>query len=530
MKGVLYINSNGYAIQNVIAEAYEEDAVFNASIQQQYDFIESSRWFPVLLSTTIKFNASQFGPRMPVNIIGTGKSYLVNINFNPPYNKDDFDNVELEVSPGAHRQPERVWNEYRVDSLDLKERETYRVIDSIGKAEHLDRTVVSFETLLTGYLPGRYWNFDLRRFIDYTDYESFRFGAGGRTTQNLSKRFTLGGYFAYGIGDKAFKYSGSLTLNLWREHEVGLTLLYRDDVSESGGIRFNETWSIAGSAFIRDYMIETMDKTRDAEISLAARALKYLTARLYFMHSRVTPTNGYRYSLTDENPQVLLTDFYFTEAGVKVRYAFKETFMKTPRGNEFSLGTRYPVVYYNLARGLEVWQGDFTYWRQELKISKVFTTRSLGSTRLAFIAGLVTSDVPYSKLYAGLGSYKTFTLESEQSFGTMRLNEFLSDRFMALFIKQDFGKLLFKPRGKFRPEIALVQNLGFGSLKDNKHHENISYKTMEKGYFESGLLINNLIRIQIFRYGFGLFYRYGPYAMPETSQNFAYKLTLQFNM
>ena len=143
---------------------------------------------------------------------------------------------------------------------------------------------------------------------------------------------------------------------------------------------------------------------------------------------------------------------------------------------------------------------------------------------------MVSSDVPYSKLYAGQGSYRKFTVESEASFGTMRLNEFLSDRFVSLFVKHDFGTLLFRPRGRFQPEVALVHNLGFGSLKHGENHKNIVFDTLEKGYFEGGLLINNLLRIQILRYGLGVFYRFGPYAFSKTIDNFAFKLTLQFNL
>ena len=48
MKGVLYINSNGYAVQNVLAEAYDQKNEFlKVSIQQQYDLVEGKRWFPV---------------------------------------------------------------------------------------------------------------------------------------------------------------------------------------------------------------------------------------------------------------------------------------------------------------------------------------------------------------------------------------------------------------------------------------------------------------------------------------------------
>jgi hypothetical protein len=536
MKGVLYINSHGYAVQNVLAEAYDQkNEAFKVSIQQQYDLIDGKRWFPVLLSSTITFSGAQMGTQQapqagPLMMVGTGKSYIVNINFNHEFKKSDFSDVQIEMKPDAAKQPEETWNSYRVDTLNQKEKETYRVIDSIGKAQHLDRTLTSFETVLTGYLPGRYFSFDLRRFIDYNGYEGFRFGAGGKTTPQVSKFFTFGGYLAYGLRDAAFKYNANVTLNLVPKHELGLNLQYLNDVRESGGIRFNETWNLSGSAFIRDYMIEVMDITKEAQVSLGWRSFKFLTAQLYGLHGIYTPTNGYGYSLNEENPQMVLTTYNFTEAGVKLRYAYQETYMKTPRGNKFSLGTKYPVAYLNVGMGGYAMNGFFKYWRTEAKITKVFKTKSVGDTRVALIGGIVTSEVPYSKLYAGLSGYKPFTLEAEQSFGTMRFNEFLSDHFVALFLKQDFGKLLFKPRGKFQPEIALVQNMGYGSLSDGQHHENISYKTMEKGYFESGILINNIFRLQLFRYGFGVMYRYGPYAYPKTIDNFAFKLTVQLSM
>ncbi|MBN1144109.1 MAG: carboxypeptidase-like regulatory domain-containing protein [Bacteroidales bacterium] len=532
MKGVIYINSNGYAVQNVIAEAYEQkDERVSVSIQQQYELVNGQRWFPVLLSSTIRFNPSKMGVKAPPGYItGTGKSYIVNINFNPTIDEEKFSNVQIEVSPDAHRQPEQVWRTYRTDSLNAREVETYRVIDSLGKAEHLDRTMISFETILTGYLPGRYWSFDIRRFIDYNPYEGFRFGAGGKTTERVSRFFTIGGYAAYGLKDKEWKYSGSLTLNLWPDKELETAITYRNDVRESGGVQFNEEWNITGSAFVRDYMVEVMDLTRETGVSAGFRTLKYLSVKGFLIHSELSPTNGYAYSLSEGNPQVSLTSFNITETGLRLKYAYKETFMKSPRGNKFSMGTSFPVLYLNVARGLNWLNGGYTYWRTEAKITKNFRTKSFGETRVAVISGMVNGSVPYSRLYAGMGSYRSFTLETEQSFGTMRFNEFLSDRFVSLHVKQNFGKLLFKPRGKFQPEMALVHNLGFGLLKEKDPHENIEFNTLEKGYFEGGLLINNLLKVQLFRYGLGVFYRYGPYAYAKTIDNFAFKLTLQFNL
>lgn len=528
LKGVLYINSHGYAIQNVIAEAAEQKGVpVSVSIQQQYDLVNGVRWFPVLLNTTIRINPSMFGFKgAPVNLAGSGKSYIVNIDFNPKFNPSEFSEVGIEVKPDSHKQPEQVWSLYRTDSLTRRELETYRVIDSLGKAEHLDRTIISFETLLTGYLPGKYWNFDIRRFVGYNPYEGFRLGAGGKTSSALSDLFSVSGYVAYGTRDKSWKYSGGVTFNLHKATELNLTVLYRDDVKETGGITFNETWTISGTAFFRDYMVDLMDRSRDAELNLNFRALKYLTVLPYIRHSTITPSDRYDYE-----PDALVNSsaFSVTETGIKFRYAYKETFVKSPRGNKFSLGTNYPVIFLNYARAGDFKDEQYNYSRSEIKITKIFKTRALGDTRIAFAGGWFNGIAPYSLLYSGIASYRPFTLETEQSFGTMRFNEFLSDQFAALFLKQDFGKLLFKPRGKFQPEIALVQNIGFGSL-ENKPVEDIIYKTMEEGYYEGGILINNIFRFRPLEYGIGALYRYGPYAYQKTIDNFAFKLTIQLSL
>ncbi|MBN1158930.1 MAG: carboxypeptidase-like regulatory domain-containing protein [Bacteroidales bacterium] len=532
MEGVLYINSNGYALQNVIATGSGmTNDFFDVSIEQEYDLVDGYRWFPVSLSTTIRLNNTQL-PAQPgsVQLIGMGKSTFTNVDFSLPIDEDGFNEVGIVVNPDAHRQPEELWNKYRVDSLNAKELETYRVIDSIGEAQHIDRTILSFETLLTGYLPGRYINLDIMKFIDYNKFEGFRFGLGGKTTQNLSGIFVWDGYLAYSLRDKAFKYGAGITVNILPERELSIRFSYLHDVRESGGIGYQEIWNMTGSAFFRNYMIEVMDITNEAEISLGFRAIRFLTGDLYLKRSRITPSNDYRFVVSELNPGISLTRFDYTEAGLHLRYAYNETYMKTPRGNKFSLGTDYPIIYLNIAKGLKALGGGYSYYRSEIKVTRTFKTKIAGETRVALEAGMVTRGVPYSKLYAAPGSYRKFTVESEASFGAMRLNEFLSDRFLSLFLKHDFGNLLFRPAGKFRPEIVVVHNLGFGTLKYKTIHENIPFKTLEKGYFEAGLLINNLLRIQILRYGLGVFYRYGPYAFHKTIDNFAFKLTLQLNL
>jgi len=90
------------------------------------------------------------------------------------------------------------------------------------------------------------------------------------------------------------------------------------------------------------------------------------------------------------------------------------------------------------------------------------------------------------------------------SFATMSMNEFLSDRYVSLFFTHHFGKLLFHIK-KFRPEFAIASNIGFGTLSNSSHHYNIEIKTMEKGFFESGLMLENLLNATYYKLGAGIF-------------------------
>jgi hypothetical protein len=148
---------------------------------------------------------------------------------------------------------------------------------------------------------------------------------------------------------------------------------------------------------------------------------------------------------------------------------------------------------------------------------------------LTVTGGMVNRNIPYPDIYNGYGSYGAFVPEVQNSFGTMRMNEFVLDHFAFAFFQQDFGSLLFK-RGKFQPGIVLVTNAGYGGLTYKSNHENIELKTIENGYYESGILIKNLLRQWFIGYGVGAFYRYGPYSLNKTIDNFAFKFTISYNL
>ena len=531
LKGILHINSRGYAIQNVIAEAAETAGIFRIRIQQKYEYIEDKQWFPVQLNTDIILSPNNAETnREPVKLLGIGKSYLSDIRLDPEFSNREFNHIELEVEDGAHKQDENYWSQYRVNPLTMKDSNTYHFIDSVGEQVHLDRTLKVFETFASGYIPIGFLNLDYRSLIHWNQYEGFRFGAAAETNEKIAWWFSIGGKIAYGTGDKGLKYGGHLKLNLNHRQDAWLKFKYDNDVVETAGFRFIDRPPIISSAVFRSFLIAEKDIMEEKAVVLQFPALRYVRVNTYLSQATRFVTSDYRYLVnTPEGEEHEVDRFPVTETGVLLRYAHKEKFLETPRGNRLSLGTSYPVLCANIRLGLPLLGGEYEYTKLEAKITKTFVSKSLGDTKIALAGGWTDRDLPYPLLYAGIGSYAAFTIETEHSFATMRLNEFVSDRFANLYFQQDFGKLLFSSR-RFQPGIVLATSGGFGKLSYNPSHVNLDQKSYEKGYYESGVLFNNLLRQWFIGYGLGVFYRYGPYSLPKTIDNFAFKFTIRFNL
>ncbi len=540
LKGVISINSNKWAIQNVMAEPAKREGAFTMRIQQMYEYIDDRQWFPVQLNTEVLLNnvrvsdsSVSISTGLPDSLkmqipFGKGTSYIRDINLNPDLHKRDFGNVEVEVDPNAtHRNPD-FWLGYRVDSLTDKEKNTYHYIDSIGKEANLDRMAKTFESLMTGKIPWGYVDLDINRFLNYNDYEGFTVGLGLHTNDRISQTFKVGGFVRYGFSDKVFKYGGDLGIVISHTADLGLRLMYMKDVTETGGVPyFDDEPKLSNPEYFRDFLISRMDKTEMYRASVGFRTLKFLNVDLSLAKVRKEVTNDYRYAVSSESVNVLFDRFDFTDVGIGFRYAYGEKFIKNMR-KKISLGTKYPIFWFVYTRGISGFlNGDYDYNRYDVKIEKSFYTNYFGKTSLKLAAGYVDSDIPYTDLYNGNGAYRVFTLFAPNSFATMRMNEFLSNKYVAFFFTHDFGKLLYQSK-HFKPEFAVATNVGFGWLDFTKSNTNIEYNTMEKGYYESGILINNLLNLRIYSLGIGGFYRYGPYGFKYGWDNVGAKFTLKF--
>ena len=522
LKGQLHICSNGWAVENIIAEADTKEQQ-RIRIQQHYQKIDNSKWFPVQVNTDFVLDALLVNGRKATAFT---RSYYTNINLSPGLKRREFQAVTIKMNDDAARQPEAFWQQHRPDSLSTKERNTYLKVDSLGKVANLDARFRMMEAMFSKRLPFGPVSVDLDRLINVNRYENLRLGIGLHTNEQLSGFFSVGGYAAYGFRNKALKYGGDLGFSLYKPAGLKLTFTHTEDVQESGGIRLPFYNPPLLSNNLRPYLIGNMDKVTHRSAFISLRTLKYLDLKLGLQEEYKRTTNGYTYEIAPDN---ISNNFYFTEAVVGLRYAFREQVMEMFKNN-ISLGTGYPVFWLQYSQGLnQILNGGFTYHKFDFRAEKTFKHKALGTTGIILTGGLVLGDVPYPNLYNGNGSWanEKMAVYTGEGFQTMGMNEFLSDRFAAVYLNHNFAGLLFKSE-HFSPGVAVVTNIGYGRLQHAERHQNIAFSTMEKGYYESGLLLNNLFKVNFLSLGAGAFYRYGAYRLPAFKDNLAIKATASF--
>ena len=77
--------------------------------------------------------------------------------------------------------------------------------------------------------------------------------------------------------------------------------------------------------------------------------------------------------------------------------------------------------------------------------------------------------------------------------------------------------------------------MGWGDLTNASRHQDTAFKTLNQGYFETGIVIEHLLSLDYFslgRIGLGVggWYRYGANAYSDTADNLSLKLTLNFDL
>ncbi|MBX2895611.1 MAG: carboxypeptidase-like regulatory domain-containing protein [Cyclobacteriaceae bacterium] len=532
LKGQLYINTNGYAIENVLAQPADDHALINIQIEQQYAFVHG-HWFPRQLNTEFFLTEYKIKNR---NVKYAHSSYITDITIGAEISKNNFGLLTTDFAPGANKQHEPFWQQQRQDTLERKEQNTYKFYDSLGnKLRFMNSTMSLMEGLATGKLKWGRFYLPVEHLLRVNKYEGLRVGFGLQTGETISRIFQWDGYVAYGFNDQALKYGGGMQINLSKKKDLFLSASYQRDVREPGNTNFIKPPPVTiGNQSYRNYLTTRMDSLEQYKIYFHARPLRFIQVALFAQQQNIKPAYAYAFSTIGEQP----TDFTNFETGFQLRYAFREGYVQVGQSAVVTT-VAYPQVNFSISKSFsETLNGAFDFIKSELAIDHQFRTKGFGQTTWKLSTGLLHGDAPYSLLFNGRGSNTDSFLNNlivPNYFQTMGLYEFVSDRYMYLFLSHNFGRLTGTRSKNFRPELSILHNMGVGSLSTPSSHQEIIFNTMEKGYIESGAALNNIFRfkyVNLFYWGFGAgaFYRYGPYSFSETRKNFAVKLSVTFSL
>lgn len=524
LKGILHINSNGYAVQNVTATPFEKGKI-DLTIQQKYQLVDN-HWFPEQLNYVLETNSEA---ENSLGIIVNGRSYVSQVVFDPKIKKKDFSIEKVRMADDAAEKDSLFWEANRQEKLNLKEETSFKVLDSIGEEVGFDELLLYSQKIVEGRIPLGKIDLDLNKTLKYNRYEGFRLGTGFVTNDSFSKSIMLGAFAGYGLRDYDWKYGGYSEYEFSKRNDIRLGILYQSELNEIGAYGIKNDFQ--KGLRLRNYLSLQMDQIQNYAAYFTFRLWRYSTWKVKGDFYAVDPK--YDYAFFDGNQE--MKAYKNAQFSVLMRWAPNERIIQS-FNRRVTMASSNPIFNLYFAHGFKGFQNsDLHYQKIEFSVEQTFFSKNLGNTHYKFEAGKVFNTVPVGLLFTGEGSYvEKYPYFVKDAFQTMGLYEFLSDQYAHLFLHHNFGSLLFK-KGAFSPSVSIHQNVGWGNLKNSQQHLNFAFTTKEKIFLESGLQIDNILKRNYLNIGYlgiggSVFYRYGAYSLPEFKNNIALKLSITFTI
>ncbi|GIQ60279.1 hypothetical protein Flavo103_34150 [Flavobacterium collinsii] len=541
LEGVLYIDQENFAVAKAVMRI---KGVLDISGIHEFEYVPNEKiWFQSnttfkivkgkndddikILGGTIQFDGDvedNFEPRKKsasdfTYLLSESNNFDIRYNTTAPIKNPA---LYIEIKDDANKKPETFWEAYRKESLDLKSQKTYQLIDSLSIKKRIENRLGLGRKIINGYFPIGPIDLDLKKIISYNNYEGFRLGLGGITNDHFSKNFRIEGYGAYGTKDGAFKYSLGTGVLLDKNTNTWVNGYYTDDVREIASTVFAVDKRVFKIYDPRPINISTFYKYVGWKANIQTKIIPKTEAILEFSRTYVEPKFDYLFNYNGK----LYSDYVMTTAMVSIVWAPFSPFMQTPTGRT-ETDKKFPRFTFQYTQSLpNVMENDFTFGKIDFKAEYEKKYLNGQKTSLLLQGGYATGDVPITHLYNTMPNnlnketlLQRITFAGRNSFETMFFNEFFSSQYVFFQIKHGFDRI--RILKKVRPSLVLVTRMAWGNMENPQQHVGPTYKTLDKGFFESGIELNKIYK----GIGLGGFYRYGPNQLMRFEDNIAVKIS-----
>jgi len=504
--GYMWIADSTFAVREIYMEldsAVNINYCKRATFYQLFDHYRDSVWVLKEDRMTVEFAPM----KNSASFIGRRTTLYQDFNFHPEiFNEVAHIKDDIIYTDNVINNDETYWSDTRPEYLSGNEEGVYALVDSLQQIPSFMTMVDIYNTLMYGY-----WNLGYVRIgpfanmVSSNTVEGLRLRLGGKTGDLISKRFSVGGYLAYGIDDGKFKHGADMHLVIAKKPWQEFKFLYINDLDVAN----NES-----ETFGEDNLLSGFYRRRETPqkiVDLEKLQWTYTKDWAWGLSNSATMTNTYMHPLFDiyyfNRNDSLVTDITNTELKIGLRFAYRERFM-FDNFRRYSLGTKYPKLEIYYRKGIsDFLRGGFQYDAWEVNVWDYFTTASLGGTSYTFRAGKIYGALPTLLLQTPRGNETYFM--NHNNFNLMNEYEFVNDTYLELMITHSFygfflNKLPYVNRLKLR-EVATFK-LAYGSLSADNRAMNDHLKNVEPfyigntsmaglPYMEAGVGVENIFKL-----------------------------------
>jgi hypothetical protein len=501
--GNMWISDSTWAVKR-LEMSIPKDANINfinaANIVQEFDKIDST-W--MLSKDRLVIDFAMY--KNQVGIYGRKTTSYKDFKINEPKDVKFYEfGDKIVVEDSALLYDDEFWNKSRHDSLSMREKKIYHMIDTI-KTLPVYRTWVDILTIfVSGYKVinnfeiGPYFNL-----VSYNKVEGLRTRFGGRTSSKFSRWYELQGYVAYGFKDEKFKYSlGFKSFISKKPHRQLIGMTYKSDYEILGQSQNGFSQDNIFASLFRTSPLTNLTRVDQTYAWYEREWVDGLTSKVTLIGRTITPlvTNAYRYYKNDGSIATK-ENIRNTEARLNVRFAYKEKFISGDF-SRISLGTKWPILQVTYAKSIpNAFRGEYDYQKVVLNLfDRVRLVSLLGYTDYSGEVGKIFGAVPYPlmELHGGNETY----VYDYMSFNMMKYYEFASDQYASVGIFHHFEGLLFNKvpllkKLKWR-EVVTCKAL-WGSVNDKNRKTLIFPTTLNalgsEPYVEVSAGIENIFKV-----------------------------------
>ena len=518
LSGSFHIHKKTYGVRYLKARSNLVSQPYSIDISQSYKRVKQ-QWFPSELRSRLIIKSGEGFNSFPYPMIGEAKSLVTAVNLDAELAPGDFSSIVLEDNSSSDSSKVRV---YRYEPLSAKDSSTYHLLDSLGKANKIDNILRLQKELIQGYISAGPFQIDLKHLIGYNQFEGLKLGAGLWTGPEITGQFSLGGYYTHAFKAKMDNYGGGIKWQPTPVSQTQVELIYSHDLQSTGAFNFHHGNVLDLNHQLRKYAVTLKDREEKLYASAATKLRGPFSGKVFFSKSSVTPVRLYPFLGETTNPEAVFESW---ETGIKLRWAHKEKMTRTAFGL-FPEPSGGPKVWLNIIKGAEAQDGrQNNYTKLESRVEKSFRITPAAKTTLQLTSGIIDGWKHPTNLYSFFGTYEPVNVEVPGLFATMSPNEFAADRFLMATIDHRISLRQNRP-GRFKPEINLTTKAGWGIVEQKT---TLAVNTFEKGFYESGILFDNLMKVLFIKYGLGIHYRYGPYQKEEGMDNWSFRLSIDFS-